>query len=116
LDDINRLGFDIRQFGKNTLIVNGIPEYVKFSDLIPVLEQMLENYKSLQEAPGIGIQEKIAGSMAKASSIPYGKVLEMEEMRELVDKLFACSNPRYSPSGKPVLGIIESDEMDKLLK
>lgn len=116
LDDINKLGFDIRQFGKNTLIVNGIPEYVKFSDLIPVLEQMLENYKSLQEAPGIGVQEKIAGSMAKASSISYGKVLEMEEMRELVDKLFACSNPRYSPSGKPVLGIIESDEMDKLLK
>ena len=116
LEDINKLGFDIREFGSNTLIINGIPEYVRFSDLNSMLEGMLENYKSLQETPGIGVQEKIAVSMAKASAIPYGKTLEMEEMRELVDKLFACSNPRYSPSGKPVLGIIESDEMDKLLK
>ncbi len=116
LEEINKLGFDIREFGNNTLIVNGIPEYVRFSDLKSFLEQMLENFKTLQSSPETDVIEKIAGSIAKASAIPYGKTLEMEEMREMVDTLFACSNPRYSPSGKPILGILGSDEMDKLLK
>jgi len=37
-------------------------------------------------------------------------------MRNLVDRLFACSAPNYSPSGKTVLTILEMEEFDKKFK
>ncbi len=115
MEEINKLGFDIRAFGKNTLVIHGIPETVKNSDPKSLIEQMLENYKAYEADPGKELSEKIARSLAKASAIPYGKILEMQEMRELVDKLFGCSNPNYSPSGKLIISIIRTEEIVKIL-
>jgi DNA mismatch repair protein MutL len=76
---------------------------------------MLEVYKSYEGDLHVEAREKIARAVAKASAVPYGKVLEQEEMRNLVDHLFACSNPNYSPSGKQVISIINIEEIEKIL-
>jgi DNA mismatch repair protein MutL len=116
IEDVNRLGFDIRDLGNNAIIVNGIPATVKNSALKDIIEEMLETYKSYEGDLQLEAREKIARSVANASAIPYGKVLEQEEMRNLVDHLFACSNPNYSPSGKQVINIINIEEIEKILK
>jgi DNA mismatch repair protein MutL len=115
MDNLNFLGFDIRDFGNNTIIVHGIPEYVKSSDIRNLIEKLIENFKSFEGDPKLEITEKIAISAAKASAIPYGKVLETREMKELVDQLFACVNPNHSPTGKNILSIIQTDEIEKIL-
>ncbi len=116
IDSINHLGFDIRDLGNNAIIVNGVPATVKNAALKDIIEEMLETYKSYEGDLQLEAKEKIARAVAKAAAIPYGKVLEQEEMRNLVDHLFACINPNYSPSGKPVMSIISSEELDKILK
>jgi len=116
LEDLQVLGFDIREFGNNTVIVHGIPEYVKTSDLKGMIEELIENFKAFEGKPGTEMVEKLAVSTAKASAIPYGKVLEIREMQELVDKLFACSNPNHSPGGKNIISIIQTDEIEKILE
>lgn len=116
LDVLNTLGFDIRELGNNAIIVNAVPETVKNSVLREVIEEMIETYKSCGEDPLIGIKEKASRAVAKAAAIPYGRILEQEEMRTLVDRLFACSHPNYSPTGKKVLTIIQTEEIEKILK
>ncbi len=116
IDDINRLGFDIRDLGNNAIIVNGIPATVKNAALKDIIEEMLETYKSYEGNLELEAKEKISRSVACASAIPYGKVLEQQEMRNLVDHLFACNNPNYSPNGKQVISIISIDEIEKILK
>ncbi|MGC9341577.1 MAG: DNA mismatch repair endonuclease MutL [Bacteroidales bacterium] len=115
-DAIAELGFDISEFGKNSIIVNGIPDTVKNSDIKSLIEEILEEYKSLGADTGSRMIENLARSVAKASAIPYGKVLEMKEMRDLFDQLFACGNPNHSPTGKPVISIIRIEEIEKSLK
>ena len=115
IDSVNHLGFDIRDLGNNAIIVNGIPATVKNAALKDIIEEMLETYKSCEGNLELEAKEKIARAVARASAIPYGKVLEQEEMRNLVDQLFACSNPNYSPSGKQIIGIINSEEIEKIL-
>jgi DNA mismatch repair protein MutL len=58
----------------------------------------------------------VVSAMARASAIPYGKVLSQSEMGDLFDSLFACSAPNYSPSGKQVINIITLEELDKRFK
>jgi len=114
-EEVNKLGFDIREFGNNAIVIHGIPETAKNSDLKSLIEQMIENYKAYEADPKVELSEKIARAIARASAIPYGKVLEMEEMREIVDKLFGCANPNYSPSGRLIINIIKTEEIVKIL-
>ena len=116
MDEVNQMGFDVRDLGNNTIVINAIPATAKNSVLKDMIDEMLEVYKSYQGDLKIEAKERIARSVARAAAIPYGKVLEAEEMRELVDQLFGCSNPNFSPSGKPVMKIISSEEIDKILK
>ena len=69
------------------------------SNPVEMLEILLEDYKTTQEAPSTGAKEKVASAMAGASAIPYGKILTQSEMEDLFDTLFACQSPNYSPKG-----------------
>lgn len=115
-ETILQLGFDISEFGKNSVIVNGIPETVKRSDIKSLVEEILEEYKSQGTGSNSKMLEKLANSIATASAIPYGKILEIKEMQDLVDLLFACADPNHSPSGKPVISIIQTEVIEKSLK
>jgi DNA mismatch repair protein MutL len=115
-DDLNRMGFDISAFGNHSVIVNAVPDTVKTSDLTATIEKILEDYRSSNSDVSLSKREKLAVSLAGNTAIGYGKILEQEEMRVLIDQLFACSNPNYSPSGKPVLTIMETDVIEKFLK
>ena len=113
LDDLNRLGFDIRKLGDNTLVVNGLPSHAGSDDPKEIVEIFLEDYKSTERDIEEGVKEKIARSMARASAISYGKQLSVDEMSELVDSLFACKSPNYSPTGKTVVYLMPIEELEK---
>lgn len=116
LENLEQLGFDIRDFGNNSIVVHGLPAEMEAVSAVNLVELMIEQYKSLQGEVNTGIPERVARSAARASAIDYGKQLSEIEMQELVDQLFACSNPNYSPSGKLVVKIIELEELDKQFK
>ena len=61
-------------------------------------------------------QNIIALTLARAAAIVYGQVLTNEEMISLVDSLFACAAPNYTPDGKVVLATIREEEIEKLFK
>jgi DNA mismatch repair protein MutL len=116
LPDLKALGFDLREFGKNTFIINGTPGVLNTTSPIEIIESLLEDYKnspvSLQEKA----RETVAISLAQASAIPYGHVLKAGEINELIDNLFACQTPNFSPKGKKVLTIMPLEDFEKLLK
>ena len=116
LEEICSLGFDIRDLGNHTIVVNGYPSNSATNDPGEMIEHLLEEYKSTGSDVREGTKERICKSMAKASAIPYGKLLIREEMQEMIDALFACENPNYSPSGKPVLTILEINEIEDQVK
>lgn len=116
LPDLRALGFDIRDFGKNSFIINGTPGVLNTSSPIEIIESLLEEYKN---SPG-NLQEKaretVAISLAQASAIPYGHTLKPGEINELIDNLFACQTPNFSPKGKKILSIMPLEDFEKLLK
>ncbi len=116
LPDLKALGFDIREFGKNSFIVNGTPGVLNTSSPIEIIESLLEEYKNSPVNLREKARETVAVSLAKASAIPYGQSLKPGEINELIDSLFACQTPNFSPNGKKVLSIMPLDDFEKLLK
>lgn len=115
-DDLEILGFTILPTGKNKISIKGKPSISGSSDPVETLRILIEEYRSTQSDPSTGAREKLASAMARASAIPYGKVLLQDEMENLFDSLFACSSPNYSPGGKPVIIIITLEDLDKKFK
>jgi len=116
IEDLHAIGFDIRNFGTNTVVVAGYPADSHHESPKELLEVFLEIYKSTEGDIKTNVRERIARSLAVAGSVKYGVTLSQEVMQELVDGLFACESPGYSPSGKPVVVIMGIDEVEKRFK
>ncbi len=112
-DDLQLLGYDIRDFGGNTIAINGCPADIQNPNQKELLESFLEEYKNQEIDIKIKAREKMIRALASVSAIPYGRPLTDTEMQALVDELFACENPNYSPSGSPVMAIISLEELEK---
>jgi DNA mismatch repair protein MutL len=110
---LTQFGFDIGEFGKNAIIIHGIPAGLNSFSGKEFVQEFLhsfrENHASLTDLSN----EMMAGFLADASCIKYGKVLAREEMQYIFDKLFACSQPSYTHSGKQVFVIVPTEEIDK---
>lgn len=113
LEELLALGFDIREFGKDTFIINGTPGMLDVSSPEIVVEKLLEDYKNSPVDARKKAKEQIAASLAKASALDYGADLKQEEVDHLIDNLFACTTPNFTPGGKKVLTIIPTEDIEK---
>ncbi|MBS1525402.1 MAG: DNA mismatch repair endonuclease MutL [Bacteroidetes bacterium] len=103
LPDIRALGFDIREFGKNTVVVDGIPADLGNVSEHTLLEHLLEGFKNNLSVLKLDKRDNLARSLARNASIKSGVKLSLEEMNLLIDQLFACAMPNIALNGKPVI-------------
>jgi DNA mismatch repair protein MutL len=102
LGDINRLGFDISHFGKNSFIVNGIPPDMQQADIQQILERLLDSFNQNNQTLKLDKRENLIRSMARNAAIRPGQVLTKQECQTLISELFATDEPSFTPFGKPV--------------
>lgn len=114
--EIQAMGFDISEFGKNTFVIHGVPADTSAYDSVKLLEGLLENYKQNLLELKSDKRENLARSMARNTAIKSGKALTQEEMQNIIDELFACKMPYSTPSGKPTITTFSSDDLDKRFK
>ena len=112
--ELNQLGFDLEAFGGGSFIVRGIPaELAGRNSELELLERLLEQYKTNVDLESDG-QERLARGLARASAIKRGTPLDEAEMRSLIDRLFACAQPRVAPNGQKCFVRYELAEVEKL--
>ncbi len=112
-NELKVLGFDIEDFGENTFIINGNPAEMNNRDVKGVLEGIIENFKKHIKDIAKDKKVNLARSMAVNLSIKAGRKLQPEEIKSLIDRLFACRMPEVSPDGKPTLRILTTDYLDE---
>lgn len=116
IPQLNQMGFDIGEFGKNTFVIHGIPSDMDSStNSVVMVTQIIETYKKNMEFQ-LGIEANIARSYASCAAIRKGKSLGIEEMKEIIDKLFACETPYLSPGGYKTFIKYGLDDIQKQFK
>ena len=109
--EIMTLGFRFEVFGKNTVLVSGIPTETSGNEK-ELFEGLIEQFKRNQSELSIPLGENLAQSLAKRTSIKTGQKLLKEEMDAVVQGLFACRTPNFSPEGKPTFFIFDSAKIE----
>lgn len=110
---LNKLGFEIKFFSKNTVVIDGVPQDVKLGTEEQILLEILDEYKKNQREKSLETRDNLAKSYSCKAAIKAGDKLNDKEMRLLVDQLFATSMPYACPHGRPVVIKIPLDEFDR---
>jgi DNA mismatch repair protein MutL len=111
-NEISALGFRFEVFGKNTLVVRGIPANVPSGREKELFEGLLEQFKINQSELALPLKENLARAFAKRAGIKKGQKLAKEEMQALMDNLFGCKTPNYTPDGRPAFFIFELTKIE----
>jgi DNA mismatch repair protein MutL len=111
LPDIRALGFDIREFGKNTVVVEGVPAELNNASETEILEQLLEGFKNNQSILKLDKRDSLARSLARNAATKAGVRMSLEEMNLLIDQLFACQMPNLALNGKLVITTFTLNEL-----
>ena len=114
--EIKALGFQFEVFGKNTIVVNGLPAEATGKNEKELFEGLLEQFKQNQSALTIPLQDNLARALAKRSAFRNGQKLTQEEMEFLFEQLFSCSTPNYSPDGNTTFFIFETSKIESYFR
>lgn len=114
-DMLSRLGFDIKPEGNDAVIVGGVPEGYsceegKIIQMVSDLTLILSDSKTgLPEM----MQQSMAEKMAALGSVNLGPLESSLEAQRLIDALFACENAEVTSSGRRIITIIPTEEIEK---
>lgn len=109
---IEKLGFRLKEFGKNSVLVEAVPAGLRWGNEQSILQEIIDQYQQYG-TKDTSIQEKVAAAYACKAAVKSGDALRPEEMQNLVDHLFATKNPYYCPHGRPIIVNLSLKELDK---
>ncbi len=99
LPELQSLGFVVEEFGKDTVLIQGVPADVQVKNEKELFEGLIEQFKNFRNQLSLDKRENLARSLSRRSSIKKEQKLNPQEMETLVGQLFACQHPNYSPAG-----------------
>lgn len=113
-NEIRQLGFDIREFGKNTYVIHGIPSGTEITEAKSLFEEVLEDFKHHSYDFRNNKFENIARSLARGHSLKSHDTISAKEIKQIALSLFKCSIYEYTPSGKKIFVKLNADDVNKL--
>lgn len=111
--ELENIGFQFEAFNSDGIILKGIPTTIPQEKLVETLEEIIEQIKSEVPQENFGQLDVIIKSMAKSMAIKTGKKLTNKEQEEMIDKLFSCKEPNYSPYGKLIYTNLTYEELEQ---
>jgi DNA mismatch repair protein MutL len=113
-EEIYRLGFNIRPFGGMSVMIEGVPPDVRDGTEASILQDMIAEYQENASKLKLEKRDNLAKSYSCRNAIMTGQKLSVDEMRMLIDRLFATRMPYVCPHGRPVIIRLSLDELDRM--
>jgi DNA mismatch repair protein MutL len=111
---LKQLGWEVRPLGAHTVVIQGTPSGLKAERPGQMLQDVLDGVAEevARDAPP-DLSERLARSFACHAAVKAGDDLSQEEMRELLDRLFATSLPHGDPHGRPTFVRMDLEDLHR---
>lgn len=115
MPELTALGFELTHMGGDAYAINAMPSGLNGLKADTLLHDMIASAEECTSSVIDDINSSLALSLAQHAAMPYGNVLDNNEMDLLVNQLFACTNFNYTPNGKSIMTILKQTEIEHLL-
>lgn len=110
---LQKLGFNIKFFNQNKILISGVPQEIIAGEEEKILLDIINEYKINEREKELDRRDNVAKSFSCKAAIKAGDVLSENEIRLLIDQLFATSMPYVCPHGRPIVLKISLEEFDR---
>ena len=97
-EKVRSLGFEIRPFGKDCIVVSGTPADFK-GEKFSVEDSMEELARYIEDGSETDLFRRAAADIVKRSNFSYTAEISEREAGAVIDELFLCQEPATSPAG-----------------
>ncbi|PWT82480.1 MAG: DNA mismatch repair protein MutL [Blastocatellia bacterium] len=112
--ELERLGFDIEDFGAGTIKVSALPALLSTEDSSKALAALAEDLEGLDRgAPVQEAMRQIAATTACHAAVKANYPLTYEKMVHLLDELRATAYSTVCPHGRPVMLRLTRREIER---
>lgn len=109
---LEKLGFMLGEFGKNTVVIEGIPTRLRVKNYDRLLQNMIDDFRR-GKRNNLEIRDNVAKTWSCHGSIRSGDALTSNEINALIAQLFEAETPYFCPHGRPIIVKISVEELDK---
>lgn len=110
-EQIEKMGFSIREFGGNSYIISAIPAFAVNINPAALFNDILEQFGG--EGRGGGLVDTILATMACRAAVKAGTELSEPEINNLLDEMAAANLFSHCPHGRPVVKQFSTSEVKK---
>ena len=114
LPQLSLMGFDITPLGGASFAINGIPDGIEGINISNLIHDMINTASEHDGRTEDNTANLLAANLARHAAIPYGQVLSINEMSDLISRLFACSDVNHTPEGQTIMAIIPQENIEEL--
>ena len=118
LEKLSKIGFDIRDFGGNSVAVYGVPHgySVAEEDTPALIDSLVASLKEQTfSADFTEYSEALARKLAISAAKSHTGPLSDAQAQILVDELFDCKEPGLTPDGRKCMSVITVKDLEKYL-
>ena len=114
-DIFKKLGFDLEEFGGNTILIRAIPSPLPTRVASQTVTDLLDK---LPEEPHTDVQlpeaiDNALVTLACKSAVKAGDTLDMKEMTNLIKELSEAKLPFNCPHSRPIIVEMGRDELER---
>ena len=109
---LEKSGFEVEDFGNNTVLVRAIPSFLTTEDVSSLISEIGE---SIIKTGNVSTEREddLFHTVACKAAIKGGSVTSQLEMKKLVEKVLSSKDIMYCPHGRPVAFEIKKRELEK---
>ena len=115
LPELDTLGFELADIGGGSYSINSVPAGIEGLNYVALVQDLVSSAREESSSAIDDMNHSLALGLARHAAVSYGEVLGNDEMENIVNDLFACSNFNYTPDGKRVLTMLPQTEIERLL-
>ena len=111
--NLEGIGFVFESIALDEVKIVGLPVQVKESEVLDILNDLIHNLQQNLPEDSFSLSDSIAKFMAKSVAVKSGKIMNETEMSAIVNSLFGCKEPNFSPFNQPIFITLTTEELDK---
>lgn len=113
LTSMEKMGYDISDFGNNTFIIRGIPSYMDLGEAERFASAFAENIDDFSD--NYSVIDKLIMKSCK-SAVKANEKLSAMEVEQLMADLSQCENPFSCPHGRPTFVKISKYDIERTFR
>lgn len=112
-DLLSAIGYEVEPFGGRSVVVHAVPNPHPRFDAHRCFEELVSDLARNRFGAWANRLERFAATYGCRAAVKAGHALERVEMRELLDRLFACELPPHDVHGRPTIVYLPRPELDR---